>query len=38
MKAIQLNSYGIEHLKTVEVPTPEINENEVLVRTTAFSF
>ncbi|WP_276378525.1 NAD(P)-dependent alcohol dehydrogenase [Flavobacterium sp. H4147] len=37
MKAIQLNSYGIEHLKTVEVPTPEINENEVLVRTTAVS-
>lgn len=37
MQAIQLENYGIEHLKIAEVPTPEIGENEVLVRTTAVS-
>ncbi|MFT3904122.1 MAG: NAD(P)-dependent alcohol dehydrogenase [Niabella sp.] len=37
MQAIQLEQYGIENLKTAEVPTPEVGENEVLVRTTAVS-
>lgn len=37
MKAIQLENYGIEHLKVAEVPTPEIGENEVLVKTIAVS-
>jgi NADPH:quinone reductase-like Zn-dependent oxidoreductase len=37
MQAIQLENYGIEHLKVAEVPTPEIGENEVLVKTTAVS-
>ena len=37
MKAIQLENYGIEHLKLTEVPTPAIGENEVLVKTTATS-
>ncbi|QBQ41402.1 NAD(P)-dependent alcohol dehydrogenase [Sphingobacterium psychroaquaticum] len=37
MKAIQLENYGIEHLKLAEVSTPTIGENEVLVRTTAAS-
>src|SRR5690554_534665 len=37
MKAIQLENYGIAHLKIAEVPTHEIGENEVLVRTTAVS-
>ncbi|MFW0717446.1 zinc-dependent alcohol dehydrogenase family protein [Pedobacter sp. N23S346] len=37
MKAIQLENYGIEYLKIAEIPTPEIVENEILVRTTAVS-
>jgi len=37
MQAIQLENYGIENLKLTEVPTPEVGENEVLVRTTAVS-
>lgn len=37
MQAIQLENYGIEHLKIAEVPTPEVGENQVLVRTTAVS-
>jgi NADPH:quinone reductase-like Zn-dependent oxidoreductase len=37
MKAIQLEQFGIEHLQLVEIPTPVIAENEVLVRTTAVS-
>lgn len=37
MQAIQLENYGIENLKLAEVPTPEVGENEVLVRTTAVS-
>jgi NADPH:quinone reductase-like Zn-dependent oxidoreductase len=35
MKAIQLEQFGIEHLKLKEIPAPIINENEVLVKTTA---
>ncbi|KAF5276817.1 hypothetical protein FQR65_LT16160 [Abscondita terminalis] len=31
------NNYGIDNLKLTEVPTPEVGENEVLVRTTAVS-
>ena len=37
MQAIQLEKYGIDNLKLTEVPTPEVGENEVLVRTTAVS-
>lgn len=37
MQAIQLENYGIAHLKIAEVPTPEVGENQVLVRTTAVS-
>lgn len=37
MQAIQLENYGIENLKLAEVPTPEVGENEVLVKTTAAS-
>ncbi|WP_099372153.1 NAD(P)-dependent alcohol dehydrogenase [Sphingobacterium sp. 1.A.5] len=37
MQAIQLENYGIENLKLTELPTPEVGENEVLVRTTAVS-
>lgn len=37
MQAIQLENYGIENLKLTEVPTPEVGENEVLVKTTAVS-
>ena len=37
MQAIQLENYGIENLKLAEVPTPEVGENEVLVKTTAVS-
>lgn len=37
MQAIQLENYGIENLKLAEVPTPEVGENQVLVRTTAVS-
>jgi len=37
MQAIQLDNYGIDNLKLTEVPTPEVGENEVLVRTTAVS-
>ncbi|CAM2858348.1 NAD(P)-dependent alcohol dehydrogenase [Chryseobacterium flavum] len=37
MQAIQLENYGIEHLKVAKVPTPEIGENEILVKTTAVS-
>ncbi|WP_448607346.1 zinc-dependent alcohol dehydrogenase family protein [Paenimyroides ceti] len=37
MQAIQLDNYRIDNLKLTEVPTPEVGENEVLVRTTAVS-
>src|SRR5690554_4035578 len=37
MQAIQLENYGIDHLKIAEVPIPEVGENQVLVRTTAVS-
>ncbi|KKO89247.1 hypothetical protein AAW12_24390 [Sphingobacterium sp. Ag1] len=37
MRAIQLDNYGVEHLKVTELPIPKIGENEVLVRTTAVS-
>lgn len=37
MQAIQIENYGIENLKLTEVPTPEIGENEVLLRSTAVS-
>ncbi|MBV6881890.1 NAD(P)-dependent alcohol dehydrogenase [Epilithonimonas ginsengisoli] len=37
MQAIQLENYAIAHLKIAEVPTPEVGENQVLVRTTAVS-
>lgn len=37
MQTIQLENYGIAHLKIAEAPTPEIGENEVLVKTTAVS-
>jgi NADPH:quinone reductase-like Zn-dependent oxidoreductase len=37
MQAIRLENYGIESLKLAEIPTPEIDENEVLVRTIAVS-
>lgn len=37
MKAVQLEQFGIEHLRLKEVPTPVIGENEVLVKTTAVS-
>lgn len=37
MQAIQIENYGIENLKLTEVPTPEIGENDILVRTTAVS-
>ena len=37
MKAIQLEQFGIQHLQLKEIPTPDISENEVLVRTTAVS-
>src|SRR5688572_1633245 len=35
MKAIQLEQFGIGHLQLKEIPTPAIEENEVLVKTTA---
>ena len=35
MKAIQLTQFGIEHLQLTEIPVPAIDENEVLVKTTA---
>ena len=37
MKAIQLEQFGIDHLKLVDIPTPTIGENEVLVKTSAAS-
>ncbi|NRD19477.1 NAD(P)-dependent alcohol dehydrogenase [Winogradskyella eckloniae] len=37
MKAIQLELFGIDHLKLVDIPTPHIGENEVLVKTSAVS-
>jgi NADPH:quinone reductase-like Zn-dependent oxidoreductase len=37
MKAIQLEQYGIEHLRLKDIPTPAIGEKEVLVKTTAVS-
>lgn len=37
MKAILLEQYGIENLKLSDVPTPEVGENQVLVKTTAVS-
>lgn len=37
MKAIQLEQFGIDHLKLVDIPTPRIGENEVLVKTSAVS-
>ncbi len=35
MKAIQLEQFGIEHLRLTQIPVPAIGENEVLVKTTA---
>lgn len=35
MKSIQLDQWGIQNLQSREVATPNIGENEVLVRTTA---
>jgi NADPH:quinone reductase-like Zn-dependent oxidoreductase len=35
MKAILLEQFGIEHLHLRDVPTPDIAEHEVLVKTTA---
>ncbi|HEY0677303.1 MAG TPA: NAD(P)-dependent alcohol dehydrogenase [Chitinophagaceae bacterium] len=35
MKVIQLEKFGIEHLRMSEKPVPAIGDNEVLVRTTA---
>lgn len=32
MRAIQLTAYGLEHLETVDLPTPHPGPNEVLVR------
>lgn len=37
MKAIQLEQFGIDNLKLVDIPTPNFGENEVLVKTTAVS-
>ncbi|MBO0356060.1 NAD(P)-dependent alcohol dehydrogenase [Muricauda ruestringensis] len=37
MKAIQLDNYGIDNLKLTDIPTPNIGENDVLVKTTAAS-
>jgi NADPH:quinone reductase-like Zn-dependent oxidoreductase len=37
MKAIQLEQFGIEHLRLREIVTPVVGENEVLVKTTAVS-
>lgn len=37
MQAIQIKKYGIENLEIVNLPIPEIGENEVLVKTTAVS-
>lgn len=37
MKAIQLEQFGIDHLKLVDIPTPNFGENEVLVKTSAVS-
>ena len=37
MKAIQLEQFGIDHLKLVDIRTPHIGENEVLVKTSAVS-
>ena len=37
MKAIQLEQFGIDHLELVNTPLPTINENEVLVKTSAVS-
>ncbi|TDQ23876.1 zinc-dependent alcohol dehydrogenase family protein [Tenacibaculum caenipelagi] len=37
MKAIQLEQFGIDHLELVNIPLPTINENEVLVKTSAVS-
>jgi NADPH:quinone reductase-like Zn-dependent oxidoreductase len=35
VRSIQLEQFGIEHLRLKEIPVPTIGENEVLVRTTA---
>jgi NADPH:quinone reductase-like Zn-dependent oxidoreductase len=35
VRSIQLEQFGIEHLRLKEIPIPTIGENEVLVRTTA---
>ncbi|WP_428742173.1 zinc-dependent alcohol dehydrogenase family protein [Tenacibaculum sp.] len=37
MKAIQLEQFGIDHLELVNITLPTINENEVLVKTSAVS-
>jgi len=37
MKAIQLEQFGIDNLKLVDISTPHIGENEVLVKTSAVS-
>ncbi len=37
MRAIQLEQFGIDHLKLVDIPTPHIGENEVLVKTSTVS-
>lgn len=37
MKAIQIEKFGIENLKLVDLPIPEIGENDVLVKTKVVS-
>ena len=37
MKAIQLEQFGIDHLRLADIPLPKIGENEVLVKTSAVS-
>ncbi len=37
MKAIVIETFGIDHLQLKEIPTPTFGDNEVLVKTTAVS-
>lgn len=37
MKAIQIEKFGIENLKLVDLPIPDIGENDVLVKIKAVS-